>query len=83
MKYTVVYQPSALEELADLWLRAPDRQTVTNAANRIEQLLRIDADKRGEPYDDDRVLIEKPLAAVFTVSPDDCLVTLLKFLWVD
>src|SRR2546426_1104310 len=39
MTFTVTYKPSAEQELADVWINAPDRQAVTAAANRIDQFL--------------------------------------------
>jgi hypothetical protein len=39
MKYTVVWVPSAEQELAALWIAAADRREVTQAANDIDQRL--------------------------------------------
>jgi hypothetical protein len=38
---------SALDDLAELWMRASDRQAVTNAADIIDAELRVDPDKKG------------------------------------
>ena len=38
-RYTVVWVQSAQDELADLWLNAPDRNAVTTAAHAIDQEL--------------------------------------------
>jgi hypothetical protein len=40
MIFTVVYQPEIENDLADLWLNAPDRAAVTVAANTIDDQLR-------------------------------------------
>ncbi|MGI8982399.1 MAG: hypothetical protein ACR2FY_24470 [Pirellulaceae bacterium] len=39
MKYTVIWEPDAANELARLWLDSTDRQTVADAANEIDRLL--------------------------------------------
>ncbi len=78
MKYTVVWVPSALNKLADLWNHAPDRKAITQAADRIDVLLANDPETKGQPFHDKRILFESPLAVTFTVSPDDCLVEVLQ-----
>jgi hypothetical protein len=78
MKYTVTWIPSASDELAELWIQASDRKAVEQAANRIDRLLRFDADQQGEEYQGDRILYEPPLMILFAVYPDDCLVEVLQ-----
>jgi hypothetical protein len=39
MKYTVVWQPSAENELIELWSSAANREQVTQAADEIERIL--------------------------------------------
>jgi hypothetical protein len=78
MKYTVVWVPTARNKLADLWTHAPDRKVITKAANRIDRLLAVDAEKRGVSFHGRRILFVLPLAVTFTVSPDDCLVEVLQ-----
>ncbi|MBC7855311.1 MAG: hypothetical protein IAF94_17930, partial [Pirellulaceae bacterium] len=46
MKYTVIWEPDAANELARLWLDSTDRQTVADAANEIDRLL------SENPYDE-------------------------------
>jgi hypothetical protein len=48
MSYTVAWKPSAEQDLASLWTSASDRQAVTDAANRIDALLRVDPNTQGE-----------------------------------
>jgi hypothetical protein len=48
MRYTVIWQPSAEQELADLWMNAEDRNVITEAADQIDDLLRQDAEELGE-----------------------------------
>lgn len=40
MKYTVIWLPSAEQELAEVWLRAADRDRITEAAERLESTVR-------------------------------------------
>ena len=42
MNYSVVWKPSAKDELADIWLGAVDRNAVTQAAHAIDVVLRLD-----------------------------------------
>jgi hypothetical protein len=75
MTWTVAYRPSARDELAELWINAPDRQAVTSAADEIDLLLGSDPLNSGESRDDPmRILIEPPLAVFFDVNPDDRMV---------
>jgi len=48
MKYTVVWTTSARNELNEIWVKATDKRAVTDASNRVETLLKYDADKKGE-----------------------------------
>ncbi len=78
MRYTVNWTQPAVNELADIWIQAPDRQAVTAAQHQIDQLLRMDAHLRGQECDGDRVLQVWPLTVFFAVSPDDCRVDILS-----
>jgi hypothetical protein len=78
MNFTVVYLPSAQDELMELWMTAPDRAEVSRAANRIDQLLRKRPLESSQPFGERRVMFEKPLAVMFSVSIDDCLVTVAQ-----
>jgi len=80
MIYTVVWLPAAEQELAEIWLRASDRRAVTQASDRIERTLRRDAHLKGQPIGNGRVYVDDPLRVRFTVSPNDCLVTIT---WVE
>lgn len=76
MKWTVVWQPVALQNLADYWNLGPDRAAIAAASDRIDWLLQHDPLHVGEARDGDgRILIEPPLAVLFNVSKDDCLVS--------
>jgi len=73
MKWTVTYRPFARDELADLWLNAPDRQAVAHAADAIDRILSRDPLNAGESRGGRRrLLIEPPLAVHYSTYPDDC-----------
>jgi hypothetical protein len=75
MNYTVVWSTVAQNDLAQLWVTAPDRAAVTAAANRIDQLLRRDPHAQGESrFESSRILVEPPLAVYFRIDDPDCLV---------
>jgi plasmid stabilization system protein ParE len=71
MPYTVIWTPSAIDKLANVWVHAPDRQAVTAASHQIDRRLRTDPENEGEEFYGDRLLVEAPLAVIFTVHPDD------------
>lgn len=75
---TVVWDPDAENELADLWVHAPDQQAIADAANRIDALLRVDPHLQGVPLAGTRrVLSVPPLGIIFEVSIPDRLVRVL------
>jgi len=67
--FTVVWLPEALDDLADLWTKATDRQALTDAANAIDRRLRSDADAQGQPFFGRRLLVVAPLAVTFADFP--------------
>jgi plasmid stabilization system protein ParE len=78
MIWTVVWKPAAERALTDLWLQAADRQPISDAANRIDQLLKHFPATVGESRDPGRrILIEEPLAVVYTINSGDRMVTVL------
>jgi hypothetical protein len=79
MIWTVAYKPSAEQELARLWNDAPDRAAVTDAANQIDALLKVDPLTQGESRSGTtRILFVPPLAVLFEVSEDDRYVDVLQ-----
>jgi hypothetical protein len=75
MSWTVVYRSSAQDHLANIWLNAPDRQAVTDAADEIDRLLASDPLNAGESRGGNtRIIVERPLTALYDVFPDDALV---------
>jgi hypothetical protein len=74
MRYTVIWTPDALDQLADVWLRATNRNAVTRAAYHIDQILRDDPGTKGVDFYGDRLLVVTPLQVIFVIRPDDRLV---------
>ena len=71
MNYTVEWVPSAEQRLAQLWISAPDRQAVTDAANEIDFRLERDPLNEGESRSGvRRLLFVPPLAVYFDVDDD-------------
>ena len=75
MTYTVVWRPSAERRLAEIWTIADDRQTVTDATNAIDALLRATPLEVGESrVANVRILTVLPLSVYYDVHEDDRLV---------
>ncbi|OHB85401.1 MAG: hypothetical protein A2V98_12660 [Planctomycetes bacterium RBG_16_64_12] len=75
MTYTVVWRPSAERALAEIWTSADDRQTVSDAANAIDALLRTTPLDVGESrVANIRILTVLPLSLYYDVHEDDRLV---------
>lgn len=69
MKYEVRWGPAAENELASLWLDSDDRQTITDAAMQIDELLAAFPQDRGESrFGDIRILFVSPLGVLFQVD---------------
>jgi plasmid stabilization system protein ParE len=76
MRYTVVWTPTALQDLAKLWTTAANRNAVSTASDHIDYVLARNPHGVGESRSDGaRILIVKPLAVVYQVEDLDCLVT--------
>lgn len=75
MRFTVVWTASTQDDLAALWLSAPNRSALQRAADDIDRRLGTDADQQGRPFFEDRILAVPPLAVTFSVSIPDRLVT--------
>ena len=84
MIWTVVWKPTSRNELANLWMIAPDRNAVTQAAHAIDTLLRTDPETRGVVnFDTVRTLSVPPLAVDFEVVEDYRIVWVLSVWTVD
>ncbi len=72
MRWTVLYRPSAQNQLANIWLTTQDQQTVADAADEVDRALSAKPLDVGESRDDNaRILIEQPLTVLYEVYPDD------------
>ncbi|MGE3809309.1 MAG: hypothetical protein AB7K24_31985 [Gemmataceae bacterium] len=79
MRFTVIWRPSATNELADIWVKATDRRQITETTFAIDQELSVDPESKGEQFDEHRrILIDLPLAVMFTVSEQDRMVAVLQ-----
>ena len=79
MKFSVVWQPDAEAQLAELWTRSSDRAALASAANHIERVLRSYPEQVGEDrFDEDRVMFEEPLGLMFRLILEDRLVQVLR-----
>ncbi len=79
MKYTVLWTPTAEQDLAAVWLNAVDRDAVNSAANTIDAMLHRDPDTRGESRAGTvRILFVPPLGVDFDVQADDRIVYVLS-----
>jgi hypothetical protein len=75
MRWTVVWDARAQDQLARLWMNAPDRQAVAESSDRIDRELLNDADKKGAPFGPYRILKDDPLFVLYTVDSGDCMAT--------
>jgi hypothetical protein len=75
MTYTVIWSHAAKNQDAELWLAATDRNAISRATNQIDRLLR-QSPKASAIYLREGLwkVIVPPLAAIFEVRDDDCIV---------
>jgi hypothetical protein len=78
MRYTVVTEKPAENQLARIWIQAPDRQAVADASNRIERELANDPDTKGVPLGIFRTCTDDPLAVLYHVDPGDRMVRIIQ-----
>jgi hypothetical protein len=79
MRYTVVWRPVAEAALAQLWVDSPDRDAVANAADYLDEMLRLDPYAIGESRTaDTRVAFQGPLGLLCEVYDDDRMVAVLN-----
>ncbi len=78
MRYTVVMETPARNQLARIWIRATDQQAVADASDRIEDALKNDAHAKGNPHGIFRRYRFDPLEYLFHVDPGDCMVRIVQ-----
>jgi len=71
MPFTVIRRPGPLAALAQIWLRASDRQAVADAADEIDRRLRLAPVPAGSGGSAVYRLHVSPLEVVYTVSVPD------------
>jgi plasmid stabilization system protein ParE len=78
MTYTVIWERTAENELAEIWVRVVDKNAVSQAANHIDAALRDHAHTCGDPHlGQDRIWLVPPLGIIFRIQEPDCLVRVL------
>jgi hypothetical protein len=77
MRFTVVMETPAKNQLARIWVRATDKQAVTDASNRIDRELANDAHRKGIPLGIFRRYADDPLEVLYHVDPGDCMVRII------
>ena len=78
MRYTVVYDSAAENELMEIWMRAPDPSAVEAASNDIDRRLKQSPDRSGHPFGSHRRLMVYPLVVDYAVSPPDRMVRVFR-----
>jgi ethanolamine utilization microcompartment shell protein EutL len=69
MKYTVIWRPGALQELADIWLRATNRPAVNQAVHRIDAYLQQGGGN--QHWEGTKIIIAPPLVVLYEVDAQD------------
>jgi hypothetical protein len=79
MRFNVLWQPAAEDELADLWNNAPDRADVARAADTADDLMSRNPHALGESRAGaKRIVFLGPLAIDFEVRDADHTVLVLR-----
>lgn len=78
---TIVWEESALNELADIWLRADasERRCITSATDELEHRLKTRPSEQGESRSRDRRIFHAPpLGVIFRVKEESQTVIVLR-----
>lgn len=76
-RYSVVHTRQFERELATLWIAAANSRAVTEASDRIDQLLAFDPDLKGDQIQGNlRKIAEGAIWVYYVVEPDDRRATL-------
>jgi hypothetical protein len=80
MNYDVIWEPPAENDLAAVWLAAPDRTAVAQAAHRLDQDLARDPYAIGFPRNSsvNRTVTDLPLGVDYEIIEDDKKVRVLR-----
>lgn len=77
MRYDVKWDDDALDKLADLWMRASDRDAIRDAANQVDRELAWSPETKGNDFYGDRLLVISPLQVSYSIDPARGRVTVL------
>lgn len=80
MRFTVIWSLAAQNQLAELWMNSANRNAVTAAQYRIDQILQIDPEQQGVLFYGDYLLVVPPLRVVYRVNRDDMQVV-VEMVW--
>jgi hypothetical protein len=79
VKFTVIWTPTAEQDLAAVWMAVQDRGAVNTAVITIDFLLGIDPESRGvASFDTVRILFVPPLGTDFDVDEPNRIVYVLS-----
>jgi hypothetical protein len=79
MTFTVLWQTEAEDELAEIWLKAPDQAAVSRAADKLEELLHSDPWTESRPRRGAfRIKYLPPLGIQYQIREADCQVLVVK-----
>lgn len=68
MKYTVVWRNLALQQLANIWMQAADRESVNIAVDYVDDELSNDPAQKGEDYFGDRFVLHPVMWALYRIE---------------
>jgi hypothetical protein len=78
-RYTVVWHEDAQQQLAQIWMKAADRNAVTQAAYAVDAILALDAATKGIAVEGElRELVLPPLQILIGASEPDRLVRIVN-----
>ncbi|HQU42946.1 MAG: hypothetical protein B7Z73_01360 [Planctomycetia bacterium 21-64-5] len=78
-RFQIDWLPEALDGLADIWLKFPDRQAVNDVANLLEEQLEQDPLGWGTELSEGLMTIEMaPIRLIFTVDEATQVVEVLR-----
>jgi plasmid stabilization system protein ParE len=79
IRYTVVWSTPALNQLAQIWIDAGDREAVNFSAAAIDRELATNPESKGESVHEGlRAFQASPLYVLYTVSEPDRLVRVVR-----
>lgn len=68
MPWILDWDEVPLNDLATVWMQAPDPQAITDAANEVDRQLVSSPESKGVEFYGDRLIVVPPLHVVFQVD---------------